>query len=541
MQLRIPLLFLFIAAILCGCQKSEVSNRLDHAESIMEERPDSALTILKKIDSKTLYGKTKARHALLLSMALDKNYLDKTTFEILQPAINYYNNHDNNTLRTYYYQGCIFQNKGDVYGALNMFTKGIDISHECDDSLTIARTFVAMACSYQELYDFENYSKSYLEAARVFNSLSHKNEEFECLLNALNGYILLRGKERADSIINRCDFIENIGNDLDYQYLDYKLSYTLEFGTEKEIQDVIYATADSVIHTPGAAMNLALANQRIGNYEEAKHLLKLVNASGGEYDTLKYQAISVLIYKNEEDFKNAFLAHLDFSRRLDSINAYKFEQESSHIEERHKIELQTQRKSQIIEGCLWGIACLALIVIILLLLVRSNHIKRRLALREAENLAHRVDTLEAESESLRNIIDAKEKLPMEVQQAIQVRIEMLNSLLAGYITANCQYEKPYETWVKELTDNTDEFMNSTRLAFQASHPRFIKYFVDHNLSVNEINYVCLYAIGLRGKEVGVYMKRRSHVNISSNIRKKLGIDRHETNIGIYVRRLLKSL
>jgi hypothetical protein len=84
-------------------------------------------------------------------------------------------------------------------------------------------------------------------------------------------------------------------------------------------------------------------------------------------------------------------------------------------------------------------------------------------------------------------------------------------------------------------------MNSNRLAFKASHPRFIKFFEDHDLSVDEINYVCLYAIGLRGKEVGNYMKKRSHVNTSSAIRRKLGIDKHDTNLGIYVRKLLKSV
>lgn len=96
-------------------------------------------------------------------------------------------------------------------------------------------------------------------------------------------------------------------------------------------------------------------------------------------------------------------------------------------------------------------------------------------------------------------------------------------------------------WVKDLTDNTEEFMNSNRLAFRASHPSFIKYFEEHGLTIPEINYVCLYAIGLIGKEVGNYMKKRSHVNISSTIRKKLGIDKHETNIGNYVRNLLKKL
>ena len=117
---------------------------------------------------------------------------------------------------------------------------------------------------------------------------------------------------------------------------------------------------------------------------------------------------------------------------------------------------------------------------------------------------------------------------------------MLNGLLAGYITSNEKYEKPYEAWVSEITGNKEAFMNTNRLAFKASHPEFIEYFEKHGLTDDEINYVCLYAIGLKGKEVGEYIKKRSHINISSAIRKKLGIDKHETNIGIYVRRLLKG-
>lgn len=84
-------------------------------------------------------------------------------------------------------------------------------------------------------------------------------------------------------------------------------------------------------------------------------------------------------------------------------------------------------------------------------------------------------------------------------------------------------------------------MNSTRLAFKASHPAFITYLENHGLNENEINYLCLYAIGLKGKEVGAYIELRRHYNISSEIRKKLGIDEHETNIGIYVRKLLRQL
>lgn len=83
-------------------------------------------------------------------------------------------------------------------------------------------------------------------------------------------------------------------------------------------------------------------------------------------------------------------------------------------------------------------------------------------------------------------------------------------------------------------------MDSTRLAFAASHPKFMEYLIQHGLSSDEINFVCLYAIGLRGKEVGEYIQTKRHYVISHEIRMKLGIDEHETNIGLYVRRLMKD-
>ena len=89
---------------------------LMQVESFIEERPDSALTVLQGMDKKALSVKEEeAKHALLLSMALDKNVIDRTDFEVLQPAIDYYENHGtaNEKLRTYYYQGRIYQNKGE--------------------------------------------------------------------------------------------------------------------------------------------------------------------------------------------------------------------------------------------------------------------------------------------------------------------------------------------------------------------------------------------------------------------------------------------
>ena len=73
-----------------SCSGSRENEVFDTAESLMETHPDSALSILKGVDKSQLHSKAaRARYALLMSMALDKNVIDTTTFDVLQPAIDY--------------------------------------------------------------------------------------------------------------------------------------------------------------------------------------------------------------------------------------------------------------------------------------------------------------------------------------------------------------------------------------------------------------------------------------------------------------------
>lgn len=583
------LMLLLLACCITSCSNHKQQETLNRAESIMEAHPDSALTILEGIEKSELGSKEeKARYALLMSMALDKNYIDTTSFDVLQPAIDYYleNGDPTEKLRTYYYQGRIFQNQGDRDNALNSFIQGIDVSTGSNDSLCIARILVAQGGLYDEFYDLDSYTNCHLKAAKIYKLLSYKWNEFDCLLNALNGAIASGNKNKGDSLLQLCSEFKNIDTTQELALNKHQLSHALKFGNNQEIKALIDCLDDNSNLDANVLLNIALAYNKVGVHEKAKSILESVN-NGEKYDTLKYLAISVPIFEDMGNYKDALAAYKNFSHKMDSINTLRFDQKAQTVEDKHNLELKAQQeareKKQIIWESIGGFIFLIMIIIILLLLFRSNKSQKDLAIErakiselenkqlkydkdkaiqkakikelenenlkaerdrkalEAENLAHRVEILENESASLKELMDSQEELPAEVQEAIKVRIEMLNALMAGYITNNDQYEKPYESWIKELTDNTEEFMNSNRLAFQVSHPRFIQYFEDHDLTVSEINYVCLYAIGLRGKEVGNYMKKRSHVNISSGIRKKLGIDKHETNIGIYVRKLLKEL
>ena len=82
-----------------------------------------------------------------LSPWQDKNCIDTTTFDILQPAIDYYieNGSPDEQLRTYYYQGRIYQNQGDKDSAMQSFMRGKEYCREASDTLTMANLLVAQA------------------------------------------------------------------------------------------------------------------------------------------------------------------------------------------------------------------------------------------------------------------------------------------------------------------------------------------------------------------------------------------------------------
>ena len=109
------ILILVLSLVACNSH-SEHWNTLSHIETYIVEHPDSALIALEKIDISELAGKQeRAKHALLYSMALDKNYIYKTDFEVIQPAIDYYEDNGTSTdkFQTYYLQGRIYQNQGN--------------------------------------------------------------------------------------------------------------------------------------------------------------------------------------------------------------------------------------------------------------------------------------------------------------------------------------------------------------------------------------------------------------------------------------------
>lgn len=557
---------LIAAAILCvmlaGCGGKSAGLRLDEAGRVMETTPDSALLILEGISGAELRGdELKARYALLKSMALDKNYIDATDFDILRPAMEYFADHGtpDERMRTLYYQGRIYQNRGEPDEALNSFAEALTVK-SVTDSATMARAYIAMAVIYLDAYNPEALAESASRAAEIYGRLGDEDRQLDALARALTGRVILKERVRADSLVAEMRRVAGSDPGLRSRIWPDIANYMVAFGTEAELRALLReAETRRGVLTDLEKLNIAECHLRLGDSDEALRWLDATDGNDGSVTPLGYLASKAAILESNGRYKEALEAHTAFADSIAGRELATFERNQRLNEKRHRLEIaaleSAARRQTTLLGAL-GAGALALALIIWLYgRSRIAHSRRELAEKdrdkaelelakqrlEAENLATRVERLENESTALKALLDTRDELAAPVEAAIRERIELLNALLARDLTANEGYATPYNEWVNRMANDRETFMNSTRLAFKASHPRFIEYLEERGLSESEINYLCLYAIGLRGKEVGEYIRLKRHYNISSAIRRKLGIDEHETNIGIYARRLMKQM
>ena len=172
---------LFGAIICSSCSNKFLSGKLDTAESVINERPDSTLAIIKSIDTLSLNSKAmKARYSLLHAMALDKNYIDTTDVNIVMPAVEYYQKHGTpeEKLRTYYYQGRIQYNAGDYNTAAISFSKAESVSSEVKDEQAKGLLYMAFADIYNKTRNRareEEYVKKGIRAFELAGDVKHSN------------------------------------------------------------------------------------------------------------------------------------------------------------------------------------------------------------------------------------------------------------------------------------------------------------------------------------------------------------------------------
>lgn len=293
---------------------------------------------------------------------------------------------------------------------------------------------------------------------------------------------------------------------------------------------------------------------------------------------MKYFLTKTKILENSSDYKETLTAYKGLVASLDEYYSDMISRDLLFAEKKHELEVANlmAEKSKQRHVFIFSVAALTMVLILLFIyyhysLAKAEALRKEaemdklkaeqeslqkdkesLELRnktaefelkqkelEAENLRLEISQAEEEGARLKQLLEGKEVLEPEVLRVIKERLAFLNGLIARDISNNEGYADSYNQWIEYIRSNQKEFMASTKVAFTLSHPKFLHYLEEKHLTDDEINFVCLFAIGLRGKDIGNYTKRSRHYIISSEIRKKLGLGDRDKNLGLYIRELMK--
>lgn len=569
---------------ICGCSNSSSTREeMDIAERQMQTSPDSALAMLKTLQPQNLSNDAdRARYALLISMAIDKNYIDTTTFDVIQPAIDYYikrgGGNDNDKLRTLYYQGRIFCNRGDEDKAMRTYLKAKDLKENATDTLLVAHLLVAIGVLNNKQYKFADYIADNLEAAKLYQAIGKKLFAAKSYTNALYGFMKLDNKPKADSLMRICKKLAQENQETLPYVQSAIIAYTVENGSTEEITSLLSELNFEDLSEEDA-IDIAWGYSRLGKHEEALRLLAEIDLTDNGIDSLKYLATKLMILEKTTRYKEA----LETYREYDGLNQqtqYKLiTNDLLFAQKRHRIEMENMKKLQhrdrMIGAAIIGILALALISVWIYFRLReirrgkeqTDSDNKRLAEEkstatlkaetlEKENrrieaekekseqvcarLREEIGQLREERDSLADALKEKKEMPAPIQDILISRLHMLNGLFAKEITGDRKHAKEYEKHIELIDKDRRKFTASIREAISASYPGFMTHLEKCGLTSEEIDHACLYAIGLKGKEVGDYTGQKNHYNISSRIRSKLGIDEHQTNLSLYITKLMND-
>ena len=545
------IIILIVLLSLTSCTKhSEHWETLAQVESYIEERPDSALVVLQGIDNKELANdEERAKHAVLLSMALDKNYIDKTDFEVLQPAIDYYEDNGSATdkLRTYFYQGRIYQNAGDNDSAMECFIIALSEGAASEDTKTKARVCFAQFRMNYSLYEWDNCIENLLCAAPLYEESGLNNYYIDCISLIANCYTLKKDYSGAEPYVNECkQLIGSMSLPTLCTFYSSYITYIQGCGTDAELKDAV----DEYLNTIPAEnidwLTLANAYIKLGQYEDALQAIEQYKYSANTSEEIKYKALKSEIYERLRRYEESLRAYKEYMVVSDSTTWAIMQQDTKFVEERHNLEMakaqETDAKNK------RTIAIMACVIALIGSLLVIMIIRRRLQITRAKNRVLEVEKQRyeqlyadavAERDALTKMIEDL-NVRDEAKAVIKARLDVLNKVIISQITGTTSANKKAYEELESLLADKESFIESTRIAIEGNNPEFITALKQRGLTDKEINICCLYAIGLKGKDIKAYTSQPRHYHHSVDIRHKLGLTESDTNLSIFLRDMLEK-
>lgn len=346
---------------LSSCFRSSLEKKLDTAEALLQIRPDSSLVILESVDREALISREeKAHYALLMSAALDKNYIDVTSDSLIKEAVDYYSIHNDQRHRmmAHYYQGLFLNNAGDYTPAMVALEKAEKDALDLEDHLYAGLVLRTKGSIYNETINHQAAQSCLSEAISHFKYLDNPD------------YAAYAELGLAISFFNSHDFpkaIQQLESVLAYHnqtISDYcskmKASIVIQTGGDPYTAISLFQSSPKDLFHPKDYCLYAIAMERIGQRDSANRLFSNAYAlcnSSEDSVTVDFMYADVMHQRGEESKAYQMTRKAAFIQ--DSLTRVLLQQSVSNAQRDYykaESQLQEERAERLRERNLLGTA-----------------------------------------------------------------------------------------------------------------------------------------------------------------------------------------
>ncbi len=558
-----------IFILMTGCHHSSphMQELVSLDSMVYHQQEKEALPVLQQMDTESLSKEERAYHAVLLSMAMYKNYISSTSDSAINAAVNYYKKSGDGLkyLKALIAQGCVNEDMGNLEQAVDSYHHAEMLPLSTDSSM-IAYAKLRLGTLYQSQVVGTNTIalQKYKEALPLFKALNDHHYELVCLTSI--GGIYRNIDEKHDSAViymkESIDLAQKLGDQynlfanrylLSEYYLVREQNYLL--GKEYALQAI--AAAPAIIDHPRAHYRLAESYLFLGQPDSAIYYIKLAPRPASARDSILYlqlmSEVEHLYWKNEgksKDYIQSAHAMAD-SMTINGLNHRLLEVEKKYdvqLAELNQVKNESRLRGTLLIAALLALGLLGLAFLVWRyrnqLKMRKNEVEMLKAdldgsLKSLKQMQARLDTREQHSQDG----ESKKAQSDELRAIINQQIDAVHQLMAwSYQYDGDKFaEKFKEIMTLGGTGDDSNYWSNLQLLVNDLHDNVLVKAQEEaggTLNDSELNLLALYCCGFSRTVVMVTMGYKS---IGTVYNKKMQIAKklHVADLDDFVKRYIR--
>jgi len=271
-------------------------SRIDSMVYHQQER--EALPLLQQMKTEHFSKKERAYHAVLLSMALYKNYVPCTSDSAINQAVRYFkkSGDDLKYLKALVAQGCVNEDMGHLEQAVESYHHAEKLPLSTDSSMiAYAKLRLGMLYQGQVVGSGTIALQKYKEALPLYQSLGDKHYEQVCM-NSIGGIYRNIDDKHDSAVIYMKDAIQLAQEENDeynvfanrYILSEYYLVREQNYQLSKKYALQAITANPAIIDHPRAHYRLALSYLLLGKPDSAVYYLSKAPVAKTSTDSIVY-------------------------------------------------------------------------------------------------------------------------------------------------------------------------------------------------------------------------------------------------------------